>query len=190
MDHAGRWPRTTGVSLLLVPVDHRDQDWAKAEAVVRSVVEPLGVGVAKGLAHSPSYVRAGAEALLGASGCDVLVFACPADIGLFESAPLVHAATSGVMIEETASFFRRVSDAALGLSPKIAWVVAHEWTASDRVRWHSGDVEALVHFATSPGAWRTSFLGPRVGLVVESDEWPCWFEVQARVEGRQRATKP
>jgi len=84
------------------------------------------------------------------------------------------------MVDETTSFCRGVSDAALGLSPKIAWVVAHARTAGDRVRWQAGDVEALVRFATSPGAWRTSFLGPRRGHVVESDEWPYWFEVTRR----------
>jgi hypothetical protein len=174
------WPRTTGTSLLLVPLSHRAEDWVQADAVLRSAVGHLGIAVARGVSHCPPYVRAGAEVALGALAKDVLVFACPADIGVFESAPLVTAAESGSNLAEVADFFRRASDTALRMAPKIAWVVAHDWSVGARVRWDAGDVELLVRFATSPGAWRTQFLVPPRRELQESDEWPFWFEVSPK----------
>lgn len=169
---------------MLVPVSHRDEDWARAEEVVQMSIKHLGVAVTRGLSHCPSYVRAGADSQTGASGKDVLVFSCPADIGVFEAAPLVTVAETGAMLGEVAEFFRRASEAALMLTPRIAWVVAHDWSPRDRVRWDSGDVDRLVQFATSPGAWRTRFLGPQPRQVFESDEWPFWFEVTRGDAGR------
>lgn len=122
------WARATGSSLLLVPLAYRDDDWARGQQVVRSAIEDLGIAVARGLSHCPPYVRSGAEARVGGSRNDVLVFGCPADVGLFEAAPLVTAAESGVMLPEVAAFFRRATEAALTLTPAIAWVVAHDWS--------------------------------------------------------------
>lgn len=181
---APAWPRATGSSLLLVPIAHTDEEWAPAEGAVRTAIEELGIAVVRGLSHCPPYVRTGAEAVTGDSAKDVLLFACPADIGVFEAAPLVTAAESGTMLGEVASFFRRASEVALTMAPKIAWVVAHAWTPEDRVRWDSGDIDCLVRFSTSPGAWRTQFLVARPRHIFESDEWPYWFEV-TRGEARR-----
>lgn len=178
------WPRITGTSLLLVPMAYRNEDWERAERVVQASIEHLGIAVARGLSQCPPYISSGATALLGAWGEDALIFACPADIGIFEAEPLVNAGESGVMLDEIATFFRKASETALSLAPKIAWIVAHDWSPSDRVRWDSGDVDSLVRFATSPGAWRTLFLGSKPGQVYESDEWPYWFEVRRGVAER------
>lgn len=174
------WPRTSGSSLLLIPLTYRKPDWADAERVIGTAIDQLDIAVARGLSHCSSCVRAGAEGLVGAAADDVLAFACPADIGLFEAAPLVTAAETGVMLREVAEFFREATEAALTLATRIAWVVAHDWSPGDRVRWDAGDVEKLVRFATSRGAWRTTFLASRPDEVYESDEWPYWFQVTSR----------
>jgi hypothetical protein len=171
------WPRVTGSSLLLFPLRHDAEYWVEAEAVVQKAIAHLGIAVARGLSHCPPYVRVGAQAWSGASGLDALVFACPADIGVFEAAPIVSAGGSSAMLGEVAAFFQSASLAALKLAPSIAWVATHDWSPGDRIRWDSGDVDSLIRFATSPGAWRTSFLDPVSGHVVDSDEWPYWFEV-------------
>lgn len=162
---------------MLFPLGHREEDWVGAEETVQTAIEHLGVFLARGLSQCRPYVRAGAASLFGSPAEDALVFACPADIGIFEAAPLVSGGEPGALVGEIATFFRIASEAALGLAPKIAWIAAHDWSPGNRVRWDSGDVDRLVSFASSPFAWRTAFLLPVSGQVQLSDDWPYWFEV-------------
>lgn len=173
------WPRKTGATLLLVPIGAREDEWALVEQRVCEVANVLDVRVARGLAHCPSYVSAGVAAASWINGKDVLVFACPSDIGVFEAAPLVCAAQVGSVHEQVGDFFCRVTEAVLTLAPRVAWIAAHEWEPKDRVRCCCGDVESLVRFATSPGAWRTTFVGASPLELNESADWPYCYVVHS-----------
>jgi hypothetical protein len=172
-----RWPRIAGGSLLLLPTRVEAGEWTSIESRMHAAVIPLGVSVSRGLAQCPAHVRAGAAASKWIRGDDVLVFACPADIGVFEAAPLIGATETGMMLDEVGHFFRTASLVALAAAPEIAWIAAHDWAHGDRVRFSSGNVDSLVHFATSPGAWRTQFVGVDPHHIRESAEWPYCFVV-------------
>ena len=171
------WPDVTGASLLMIPIRYQADQWNLVESAIREAIHSLDVDVERGTRRCPSYVRAGLEAAPGVKAEDVLIFSCPSGIGIFEAAPLVSPERTGMLIEYIAEFFRNASLTALKFAPKIAWVVAHDWFPGDRVRWEGGTVDDLVHFATSPGAWRTYFLGTTPEHIFGSDEWPFWFEV-------------
>lgn len=171
------WPRKTGATLLLVPVGAREDEWAHVEQRVREEVRLHNVEVARGLEHCPPYVSAGVAAAKWINGKDILVFACPADIGIFEAAPLICSAEVGSVDVQVQDFFRRVTEVVLASVPRVAWIAAHEWEPNDRVRCCSGDVESLVRFATSPGAWRTTFVGASPLELNESADWPYCYLV-------------
>lgn len=179
------WSRITGATLILAPLGTPTVRWAEALDLAAEAVRALDVAVARGASACPPYVASGASAALAETANDLLVFACPADIGIFEAAPLVEPVAWENHRGVVARFFRSVPLAALSLTPKIAWIAAHDWSPNDRVRWAEGDVEDLVRFATSPGAWRTDFVrlnSPGVPFVQGDDGWPFCFAVSHSAE--------
>jgi hypothetical protein len=171
------WPRATGASLLLVPLGITPRVWDGAVPRLEETARRHGVGAHRGVDVCAKEVREGVLALRGIEPSDVIAFQCPIDIGVWEAVPLCAPQEWPELREYVRSFFRDVTIVALDAAPRVAWVVAHEWLAADRVRWEGGTVESLLDYVTDVDAWRTTFLGRGVGEVWQGDDWPFWYEV-------------
>jgi hypothetical protein len=170
----------TGATLILAPLRPPTERWEGVFEAVTDAIAALDVAVAQGVSACPPYVAGGVRSAMPMAADHLLVFACPADIGIFEAAPLLDYTEDEALRADVARFFRSASEAALALTPDIAWIVAHDWSPNARVRWAQGSVDDLVRFATSPGAWFTHFIhfaDPRGPFVQGDDAWPFCFAV-------------